>query len=103
MIMQDLHTRSDEGPDFAAKLLEIMRTFRRYSDIEVNLLWDNATMTMSPRMTRETLRIIQEAVLNIHKHSHATHAIVELKNAGSELLLVISDNGTGLEFDGRFT
>jgi len=42
-------------------------------------------------------RIIQESLQNIGKHSHSTHACVELKKEGDEIRLVISDNGVGFD------
>lgn len=43
------------------------------------------------------LRVLQEALRNIRKHSHATRAKVELTGTTSELRLAVSDNGVGFD------
>ena len=42
------------------------------------------------------LRVAQEALVNIHRHSHATAARIELRKAAGFLKLMISDNGVGM-------
>lgn len=41
-------------------------------------------------------RIVQEAINNIHKHSGATEAFVQIQKIEHELILEISDNGKGI-------
>ena len=43
------------------------------------------------------LRIVQEGLHNVAKHSQASHVEVELSGAGNELSLSISDDGVGFE------
>ena len=40
-------------------------------------------------------RIVQEAISNIHKHSEATEAFVQVRKTENKLILQISDNGKG--------
>jgi PAS domain S-box-containing protein len=42
-------------------------------------------------------RIMQEGVTNIMRHARATRLVVGLERTGSELLLVIGDNGSGFD------
>ena len=42
------------------------------------------------------LRVAQEALVNIHRHSRATLARIELRRVGKWLKLLISDNGVGM-------
>jgi signal transduction histidine kinase len=44
-------------------------------------------------------RVIQEALANIARHSHATQASVELTRVDSEILLCVTDNGKGLDIE----
>jgi two-component system sensor histidine kinase UhpB len=44
-------------------------------------------------------RVLQEALGNIAKHSHASNVSVELIGSWRELLLRVSDDGVGLELD----
>ncbi len=42
-------------------------------------------------------RVLQEALQNVGKHSHATQVIVELQAIGEEVILVVRDNGEGFD------
>ena len=44
-------------------------------------------------------RVLQEALGNVAKHSHASNVSVELIGSWRELLLRVSDDGVGLELD----
>lgn len=44
-------------------------------------------------------RICQEAVNNVQKHAKATQVTVQLLKAGGKLVLVIEDNGKGINFE----
>jgi len=39
--------------------------------------------------------MVQEALTNVARHARATEATVQLRRDGSELELVVEDNGTG--------
>jgi signal transduction histidine kinase len=52
---------------------------------------------LAPSFENEVLRIAQEALANVVRHSGATHARVDLRYHPSELVLAISDNGTGFQ------
>ena len=45
------------------------------------------------------LRVVQEALVNIHRHSHASSANVVLRMDGPGLRLSVSDNGIGMPAD----
>ncbi|WP_322041867.1 7TM diverse intracellular signaling domain-containing protein [Paraburkholderia sp. J67] len=45
----------------------------------------------------DLMRIVQEALTNVLKHSHATRAQVELRREGSALHLAIEDDGVGFD------
>ncbi len=47
------------------------------------------------RLETEVLRVAQEALSNVQRHSHAEHASVELHYGRDTLVLTIEDNGRG--------
>jgi signal transduction histidine kinase len=51
---------------------------------------------------RELLRIVQEGLVNIRKHSGARHALVRLSSNGTKWNLTLEDDGKGFPFSGRF-
>ena len=75
--------------------------FRRDTGIEARFVSDLQDVDLNPHICRELVRIVQEGLVNIRKHSHATHAIVGMTRCESGALqLTISDNGCGFEFEG---
>jgi signal transduction histidine kinase len=75
--------------------------FRRDTGIEASFVSDLQDVDLSPHICRELVRIVQEGLVNIRKHSQATHAIVGItRRESGALLLAISDNGRGFEFEG---
>ena len=53
--------------------------------------------TFDPTFSACFFRICQEALTNILKHSEATEVSVSVNDENSTLLLLISDNGKGME------
>ena len=43
------------------------------------------------------LRIVQEALANVHRHASATRVSVNFRRMGKRLRLVVSDDGKGAE------
>ena len=56
-----------------------------------------APRSMDPRNELAALRITQEALSNVRRHSNAKRAKVRLSYGASELRVLISDNGVGFE------
>ena len=61
----------------------------------------NMQAELSPALTLNLYRIVQEALHNIHKHARATEAHIDLKIESSFLNLSIQDNGVGFVHNGR--
>jgi signal transduction histidine kinase len=49
------------------------------------------------KLQLDILRIVQEQLNNIFKHSKATHASIDLTRHENEIILLISDNGEGCD------
>jgi signal transduction histidine kinase len=41
-------------------------------------------------------RVLQEALVNVHRHAHADEVSVEFSNSGKNLVLKVRDNGRGM-------
>jgi len=50
----------------------------------------------APDVQRALLRIIQEALANVHRHASATEVVVRMKKTAKTLLFNVSDNGKGM-------
>ncbi len=85
--------------DYVADTVE---RFRRDTGIEASFVSDLQEVNLSPHTCRELVRIVQEGLVNIRKHARATHAVVKITLSESgALLLAISDNGRGFDFEGQ--
>ena len=60
-------------------------------------------MTIPSRVCNEVARIVQEALVNIRKHSGARNVIVRFDSQDGNWKLVIDDDGKGFDFAGRLT
>jgi len=86
--------------DFLADLVE---RFRRETGISANFVTDLEEVRLPAYMLRELGRIVQEALINIRKHSGARHILVSLGLRDGICRIVIDDDGCGFGFAGRFS
>jgi signal transduction histidine kinase len=67
------------------------------------LFLDFVTGEMPPKVdlgiTRCLYRVLQEALQNIAKHSHATQLSVLLETRNNEVILAVEDNGVGFDLE----
>lgn len=62
-----------------------------------------AVPDMTPNRALNIVRILQEAIVNATRHAKADHVLVssDFREASSEVVLCVSDNGTGIADDAR--
>jgi len=96
-----LNFSPEELPDFLA---ELVARFRRETDISVRLETEQDRITLAPRVCHEIVRIVQEGLSNVRKHSGAHNVVVSLR-AGEkgQSKLLIADDGLGFGFRGLVT
>jgi signal transduction histidine kinase len=85
--------------DFAAKLRSFAEQFRLQSgvDVHLDLPTDTLRLHLASATEIELLRIVQEALANIRKHSDARSAWLRLESAETGLVLTIADDGSGFD------
>jgi signal transduction histidine kinase len=92
----------DLGPhqflDFIAQLVE---RFSRDTGVAVRFVSELQEVTMPAATCRELARVVQEALVNVRKHSGAHTAVVRFGAQSGSWKLVIDDDGRGFPFDGR--
>src|SRR5690606_7263637 len=78
-----------------------IKEFRRRHDIGV----EYAETGLDERLPREVetvaYRIVQEALTNVAKHSHAATCVVSLVRRAHRLVVVVGDDGAGFECSRR--
>ncbi len=93
-----LVTLSPDG-GFLGMLRGFLEKFGRENDLQVELALsgDPSALTLEPTVEVQLLRILQEALTNIRKHSAARHVQVGLAIARDSFEMVIEDDGVGFE------
>jgi signal transduction histidine kinase len=90
----------------AQRLLPVLRDtverFQRETGINARFVTDLDELDMPQRVCRELLRIVQEGLVNVRKHSGARHALVRLASSGENWSLTVEDDGKGFPFEGRY-
>jgi two-component system sensor histidine kinase DegS len=91
---------SDQLPDVLASLVE---RFRRDTGVSARFVYGGGPMSLPAPTALELARIVQEALVNVRKHSRARNVLVRLTNTDQRCTLVIEDDGQGFEFEGRLS
>lgn len=65
--------------------------------LELEVVGDVESIELDHETALQLLRILQEAVSNIRKHSHATEASIRLEKQPGKLAMIIRDNGIGFD------
>ena len=72
--------------------------FAKTHDVTVDVLSDGLKDRRLPHVVETMLyRIAQEALTNIAKHAHATSASIILRDTGSDIHMIVEDNGHGFD------
>ena len=91
----DLRQDVDEAAGVSAALSEYVQELSTHSGLRVHLTLDEREARLPRRAETELLRIAQEAIGNVHKHARAINVWVNLRTIGSDLQLVVEDDGVG--------
>jgi len=82
-------------------LRDTVNKFRLETAISASFVSDLRGMTPPSRVCRELVRIVQEALVNVRKHSGARSVLVQLSSEDPGWKLVVTDDGCGFGFSGR--
>jgi signal transduction histidine kinase len=91
---------SDQLPDVLAALVE---RFRRDTGISARFIPSGTRIPVPPAKAVEIVRIVQEALVNVRKHSRARNVLVRLTADHGVCNLVVEDDGLGFGFEGRLS
>jgi signal transduction histidine kinase len=94
----------DVGPkQLVGFLEELVERFGRETGISAKFVHQVEEVSLTPRACREIARIVQEALVNVRKHSEATNVFVQLLPQAANYKLEIDDDGRGFDFAGRYS
>jgi signal transduction histidine kinase len=90
------------GPDaLVDALADLVQRFERETGIAARFVSKLDRVPLSPRVCGEVVRILQEALVNVRKHSGANHVSVRCSIVSGHCVLSINDDGRGFVFTGR--
>ena len=95
--IEDLRAGSREPEGLEEALRRMVEAFRQRSGIEPELRVRGPVPDVAPEVRLQLLRIVQEALANVRKHSHARRVRVELGADGGQLELSVADDGRGFQ------
>jgi len=101
-LMQQIRPVGLSRGDLPRALAELAERFRRDTGISTKFVSVLDDPDVPPRLGRELLRITQEALVNVRKHSGASEVVVRFGDSGPDWTLVIEDNGAGFPFAGQY-
>jgi signal transduction histidine kinase len=101
--MQRVRPLEVQPARFLDCLAGMVEKFRRDLDISASFVAEPQEVSLPPRVCAELVRIVQEALANIRRHSGA-HKVQVVFGRGSEhWKLCVEDDGRGFGFTGRLS
>ena len=82
-------------------LADLVERFQRQSGIEAHFVSEIDEIALSARVCGEIARIVQEALVNVRKHSGAQNVVVRVSAPPGYWKFEIDDDGRGFGFAGR--
>ncbi len=101
-LMQQMKAIDVDAERLLGVLNDTVERFQRETGISARFVTDLEDLDMPQRVCRELLRIVQEGLVNVRKHSGARHALVRLGASQSRWTLTLEDDGKGFSFAGRY-
>jgi signal transduction histidine kinase len=92
------------GPNqFATRMGETVDKFRMRTGISASFVCESEQIQVPTRVGHELVRILQEALVNVRKHSGAHKVLVRCAPVDGHLKVTIEDDGRGFDFSGRLS
>jgi signal transduction histidine kinase len=82
-------------------LAEQVEKFQRETGIEATFVDESGPVRLTGRACRELVRIVQELLFNVRRHSGAGRVDVRLSSHEGTCRIEVADNGRGFDFCGR--
>ncbi len=102
-LMQQMKSIDVDSRRFLGVVTDTVERFQRETGIAARFVTDIEKPEMPGKVCRELVRIVQEGLVNIRKHSQARHALVRLSESPSQWSLTMEDDGKGFPFCGRLS
>jgi signal transduction histidine kinase len=101
--MQQMKPLEIDPDQLVDALADFVQRFERETGIGARFVTQLDRVALTPRACREVARILEEALVNIRRHSGARNVIVRLSTVNGSCCLSIDDDGCGFPFTGRLS
>jgi signal transduction histidine kinase len=102
-LMQQMKSLDVDSRKLLGYLRDTVERFQRETGIAAGFRAEVEELDMPQPVCRELARIVQEALVNVRKHSGAKQVLVRLGASNGRWTLVIEDDGHGFPFTGRLS
>jgi signal transduction histidine kinase len=102
-LMQQMKSLDVDSRKLLGFISDTVERFQRETGISARFFSGLAELNMPRPVCRELARIIQEALVNVRKHSRAKQVLVRLNASNGRWQLTIEDDGSGFPFSGRLS
>jgi signal transduction histidine kinase len=102
-LMQQMKTLDVDAKKLLGLMNDTVERFQRETGISARFFSDLGELDMPQPVCRELARIVQEALVNVRKHSQAHQVLVRLSAKNGSWRVEIEDDGRGFPFSGRLS
>jgi signal transduction histidine kinase len=102
-LMQQMKSLDVDSTNLLRFMVDTVERFQRETGITTRFLSDLESIEMPQRVCRELVRIVQEGLVNVRKHSAAHNVLVHLGSRDGLWRLSVEDDGQGFPFAGRYS
>ncbi len=100
-LARSLHPIELEANGLADALQNLAANISKAFNVSCRFENSGTAVATTPESSTHLYRIAQEAVSNAIRHGHARHVTISLAGSGGQILLTVTDDGTGLSTDAR--
>jgi signal transduction histidine kinase len=102
-LMQQMKSAEVDAQKLPSFLRDAVQRFQRETGIAARFLIEADEISLPSSVCRELARIVQEALVNVRKHSGAKQVTVQLVEADGKWELTVEDDGAGFPFTGKIS
>jgi len=102
-LMQQMKTLDVDAKKLLGLMNDTVERFQRETGISARFFSDLGELDMPQPVCRELARIVQEALVNVRKHSQARQVLVRMSAKNGSWRMEFEDDGRGFSFSGRLS
>jgi len=102
-LMQQMRPSEFDPDELLDHFADMVQRFGRDTGISARFVTDLKAVALERHVCFELVRIVQEGLANIRKHSAAAHVVVRFNLVKDAWRLEIDDDGRGFPFEGRLS